>query len=263
MKQLLLIATILLTSTAVSTADPTDATPAAKLPLARRLYEEGVDAGGKGRWNIAFDRFKSSYELAPRAQTLFNLAYAQGQTGRLVEASESYHRFLRETADGRFPDYRTKALGQLELLDRQVAQLILDVTYLDASDVISIDEVEFPHAVLRETIPMNPGPHIARVRRGPKVIAIRTLTLPVGVTESVSIELPAPSVDLELRREPALPTMPAAAAMAAMPASPPVDRNSRRSWLRSPWLWSSVALAVAGGATSAYLLTRPDGVVIH
>src|SRR4051812_35437288 len=104
MKQLLLIAALTIAAAGTARAEPADTTLAAKLPIARRLYDEGVDAVGKTRWSIALDRFKASYELAPRAQTLFTLAYAQGQTGRLVEASENYRRFLRETADGRFAE---------------------------------------------------------------------------------------------------------------------------------------------------------------
>ena len=95
-------------------AQPADPNSAAKLPIARKLYDEGVDAVNKGRWSTAYDKFKASYELVPRPITLFNLAGAQSQTGRLVEAGESYRRFLRDTSDGRFNDLRTDAIGSLD-----------------------------------------------------------------------------------------------------------------------------------------------------
>lgn len=258
MKQLFLIAVFLTTAVDYSSAQPAESTSAAKLPLARRLYEEGMAATEEGRWSIAFDRFKASHELAPRAQTLFNLAGAQSHTGRLVEAAESYRAFLRETADGRFSEFRPAAIEHLEALDRQIVQVTLDVTNLEAGDVIAIDEIEFPHGVLRAPIPLNPGSHVARVRRGASVIASRTLTLAAGATESIRFELPAKPIDLTLRRPPASPAVSSAAATPSRPAPRP-----GRAWLRSPWLWSGVAVVVAGTAGGAYLLTRPDGVVIH
>jgi hypothetical protein len=258
MKQLLLIVAIAIAATGGARAQPAESTSAAKLPLARRLYDEGVDAAGKGRWSIAFDRFKASYEFAPRVLTLFNLAGAQAQTGRLIEAAENYRRFLRETADGRYPELLTTATNQLELLDKQIAQVILDVTNIESGDVIAIDEIEFPHVVLHEVIPMNPGPHIARVHRGAKVIATRSLVLAAGAAESVRIELPAKQLDLEVHH----PTEPSAA-IAAVPGPRRINRGPSHPWLRSPWLWSGVAVVVAGTATGAYLFTRPDGVVVH
>lgn len=258
MKPLLLIVAITIAATGGARAEPAESTSVAKLPLARRLYEEGVDAAGKGRWSIAFDRFKASYELAPRVQTLFNLAYAQGQTGRLIEAAENYRRFLRETADGRYPDQLTVATNQLELLAKQIAQVTLDVTNIESGDVIAIDEIEFPHVALHEAIPMNPGPHTVRVQRGAKVIATRTLALAAGAVESVHIELPAKQLDLEIH-QPADPP----AVTAAVPGPMRIDHGSHHTWLRSPWLWSGVAAVVVGSAAGAYLFTRPDGVVVH
>jgi hypothetical protein len=258
MKQLLLIVAITVAATGRAHADPDDSPATPQVPLARRLYDEGVDAAAKGRWSIASDRFRTSYELAPRAQTLFNLAYAKGKTGRLVEAAESYRRFLRETPDDRLVEQRTVAIEQLNLLDRQIAHVVLDIANVELGDVIAIDEIDLPHAVLRQPLPMDPGPHALRVQRGVTVMATRTLALAAGATESIRIELPAKPVDLELHRPPDPPPVTSAA-----PVPMPADRGSRRGWLRSPWLWSSVAVVVAGGAAGAYLFTRPDGVVVR
>jgi hypothetical protein len=257
MKQLLLIVALTVAAAGGARAQPAEPTALATLPLARRLYEEGVDAVGKGRWSIAFDRFKASYEVAPRPQTLYNLAGAQGQTGRLVEAAENYRRFLRETADGRYADLRSVATEQLELLDKQIAQLTLDVPNIEPGDVIAIDDIELPQAVLRQAIPVNPGPHIARVQRGAKVVATRTLALAAGAAESVRIELPVKPLDLEVHH--------AADPPGVTATQPPPARvqGTGHAWLRSPWLWSGLAVVVAGGAASAYLLTRPDGVTVH
>jgi hypothetical protein len=258
MKQLFLIAALTLAAAGDARAESAELSATAKVPLARRLYEEGMDAAAKGRWSIAFDRFKAAHELAPRAQTLHNLAGAQSQTGRLVEAAENYRRFLRDTADGRFAELRVIATEQLELLDKQLAQVTFDVPNIEPGDLLAIDDVEFPHVALRQAMPMNPGPHVVRVQRGTQILTTRSLAFSAGATESVRIELPVKRLDLELRPPPSSTTV---TGTASQPT--PAHRGRGYAWLRSPWLWSGVALVVAGGATSAYLLTRPDGVVVH
>jgi hypothetical protein len=262
MKHLLVIAMLAL-APASALAQSADPSSAAKLPLARKLYDEGVEAVNKGRWSTAYDRFKTSYELAPRPLTLFNLAGAQSQTGRLVEASESYRRFLRDTADGRFNEMRADATSQLDALDKQIAQVTIDVAHFEPDDVILIDEIEFPHSALHTAIPMNPGQHVARVQRGQNAIANRKITLASGAAESVQIDLPILPPDLTVHRDPDS-TSPGMTGTATSTRRTEPAPEPPRSWLRSPWLWSGVAVVVAGAATGAYLLTRsPDGVTIH
>jgi tetratricopeptide (TPR) repeat protein len=263
MKHLLVIALLAL-APASALAQSADPNAAAKLPLARKLYDEGIDAIGKGRWSIAYDRLKASYELAPRVLTLFNLASAQSQTGRLVEASESYRRFLRDTADGRYNELRAEATSQIEQLDKQIAQITIDVTHIEPDDVIMIDEVEFPQAALHQAIPMNPGQHTARIQRGQSVLATRKITLSSGATESVQLELPIQPPDLTVHRDPESAAPGVTGTATSRRTEPAPAPGPQRSLLRSPWLWAGVAVVVAGAATGTYLLTRsPDGVTIH
>lgn len=263
MKHLLFLLVIALASSSEALAQSASS-QTVKLPVARRLYDEGVDAADKGQWSIAYDRFKASYELVPRMHTLFNLACAQSQTGRLVEASENYRRFLRDTSTGTPAELRAQATNQLELLERQLAHLTIDVSNLEPGDAIAIDDIDLPPAVLHQAIPINPGPHVTRIQRGSQVIASRAITLSSGATESVRIELPTKPVILDAPMKPPAAVRDAATQPRPLPPlPPPPSRSSSRSWLRSPWLWSSVAVVLAGGATGAYLYTRRDGIVIH
>jgi hypothetical protein len=258
MKQLLLILVVTVATAGGAHAQSADSSSTARVPLARKLYDEGVDAVGKGHWSIAHDRFKTSYELAPRVLTLFNLAGAQSQTGRLIEATENYRKFLRETSDGRYPEHRTEATSQLDLLEKQIAQVTLEISRVEPDEVVAIDEIAFPHLALHEAIPMNPGQHVVRVQRGTTVLATRTFMLAAGAVESVPIEITTKPPDLQVHEVAAPPL-----ASVASPGPGPLDHGSSHPWLRSPWLWSGVAVLVAGMATGAYLFTRPDGVTIH
>ena len=254
MKQLLLIVAITLALTGASRAQPSDSASAGKVGVARRLYEEGLDAFNKGRWSLAYERFKASYDLAPRVVTLFNLASSQMNMGKVVEAAENYRRFLRETTDGRYPDLRTDATNLLESLEKQVAQVTLELTNVDASDIVAIDDTEFPHAAIGEPIPMNPGSHAAKVSRGGAVVATRPITLAPGSAETVRIELPVKKPDLNVHRSSDEPTPPGATFDKRR-----TDQGEKRSVFRSPWFWSAAAAVVVAGAAGAYFFTRDGG----
>jgi hypothetical protein len=257
MKQLLLIVAITLAMTGVSSAQPADSASAGKVPVARRMYEEGLDAFNKGRWSLAYERFKASYDLAPRVATLFNLASSQMNMGKVVEAAENYRRFLRETADGRYPELRTDATNLLESLEKQVAQVTLDITNVDAGDVVAIDDTEFPHAALGEPIPMNPGSHAAKVSRGGAIVATRPITLAPGSAETVRIELPVKKPDLNVHRSTDEPGPPGATF-----DNRRSDQEPKRSVFRSPWFWSAAAAVVVAGAAGAYFFTRSNEDVV-
>jgi hypothetical protein len=198
-----------------------------------------------------------SRKASQRVHTLFNLAGAQSQTGRLVEAAENYRK-VRDISDDKNAQLRTDAANQLELIEKQLAQVTLDITNIGAGDLVTIDDIEFPQAALRQPIPMNPGSHVTRVQRGTSVIATRMIRLISGATESIRIELPVPPLDLR-SHEPLGPRP-----LRPLPPLNPDGSTSSRGWLRSPWLWSGVAVVLAGGAAGAYFFSRsPDGVVVR
>src|SRR5689334_13006831 len=198
MKQFLWIVVLTVTTASHAFAQSSDSTSDPAIALARALYSEGVEAAGRDNWTTAHDRFKSSYELAPRVLTLFNLAVAQVQTGRLVEAWEGYRKFLRQTADGRYPDLRTTATSRIGLLEKQLAQIAFEIVNLDPRDAIVIDEARVSQLDLHDPIAVTPGRHVAHVRRGSTTLATRTVTLSPGAVESMHIELPALKPDLQL-----------------------------------------------------------------
>lgn len=247
----------------VSHAEPTESsesTSVAKVAVARRLYDEGIAAGDQKEWPLAYDRFKASYELSPRLLTLFNLASAQAHTGRPVEAAESYRKFLRGTSDGRYAELRTTAQTELDTATRQAAQITLDISGLEPADTVTIDDTEFPRSVLHEAIPLDPGNHVAVVHRRGAALATQAISLTAGASEPVKIDVPASPpvearpIDLNVHAAPSS----SVSVLDSHPAPPP----EHHSVWRSPWLWSAVAVAVAGGVTAGILLSRSDNDVL-
>ncbi|MEZ4338909.1 MAG: tetratricopeptide repeat protein [Sandaracinaceae bacterium] len=90
----------LVTVTVVPCAEAQDA----QTEEARQEFEAGVAASREGRWVEARGHFERAAELAPRPTVLANLGSAQQQTGQLVEARDSYRRFLAVSTDPKPPE---------------------------------------------------------------------------------------------------------------------------------------------------------------
>lgn len=241
-------------------AQPASSVPAAgKTQVARRLYDEGVEAANQGRWTVALERFAGSYDLSPRVLTLFNLAGAQQQTNRLVESAESYRQFLRETADARYPDLRAAAQTALEALDGQIGHLRIAIANIDHDDAVLVDRAPFPQTALTESLPVNPGAHTVAVRRGTRTLAERAVQIEPGEQERVELSVPGRAIDLSVRD-------PGPDRPAGLVGRDDAPRRSSRSRWSSPWLWVGIGVAAAalGGATY-YFTTRDESgaVVVH
>jgi hypothetical protein len=256
MKCYLVLIAVVLATAGLAHGQNADTALATKVQIARKLYDEGVEATSKSQWSLAYDKFKASYDMQARPQTLFNLAVAQAQTGRLVEASESFRKLLREATDPRYAELRADVASQLESVDKQIARLTLDVSNLEQRDVVTIDDIEFPRSVLRQEIPVNPGEHVVAVRRGSTVVVTRKITLSAGATESVQIDVATKAIDLNVH--PAEGTQTTGTVGVIEHREP----EQKRSVLRSPWLWSAAAVVIAGSVTATYLLTRGNDDVL-
>lgn len=190
MRRIIVIILALVASVGVTHAQD-DSTAASKIPIARRLFKEAVEAVRQEKWELAREKFRKSYELAPRVLTLLNLGGAQFETGRYVEAAESYSRFLRQTDDGRYPNERRDARKQLERIDSRLAYATIVVRNLAAGDVLTIDGVVFPSSVLGEPLTLNPGTHRVAVKRGDKPIASRRIELVPGASRTIRLTVEA------------------------------------------------------------------------
>src|SRR5262249_51516370 len=93
---------------------------AAAEPRAEALKQEGLEAARQKNWEPARQRFEASYALDPRPLTLYNLAAAQENTGKLLAARTSYRTFLDTSAAAgerdRFRAIARDKLANLELV---------------------------------------------------------------------------------------------------------------------------------------------------
>ncbi|AKF06274.1 hypothetical protein [Sandaracinus amylolyticus] len=180
---------------------------------ARSLYEDGVRAARARQWPEALDAFERSYALYPRPITLMNLAGAQRQTGRLVAASESYRRFLRDASERERSDYGAAIESALAAIDAQIAHATLRVDGLTSADRVQLDGEALDAHALGTEIALDPGEHRVVVARAEQTLLDHPFTLREGERAEVALEIPRAPV-----REPV--PAPAEVAQTAVPAPP-------------------------------------------
>lgn len=192
---------------------------ASETAAARRLFRQGLAAARGGEWAEAVASFERSYAIAPRPNTLLNLAGAQAQTGALVAATESYRRFLAEATGRRSRRLRARAAAELEELEGRLAHLTVTVDGLTESDSVRLDGEELSRALLGVDFPVDPGARVLLVRRGARDLVREELTLAEGERRDVSLDA-TPNLEVSVDARPGeLPP-------SALEADPPGDDDT-------------------------------------
>ena len=181
-----------LAASSAAVAQDSDAPSASEVALAREQFRLGIDASREERWLDALDAFSRSYGLAPRPITLLNLAGAQVQVGRLVEASESYRRFLREAREGRAAEQRPAAQEALASVEARVARLRIEIRGLANSDRVALDAHAISSSALGAELPVDPGARVIRVEREGRQVLREEVTLAEGEHRAVTYTVRAP-----------------------------------------------------------------------
>jgi hypothetical protein len=179
-----------MTSAAASLPSASAADPPSDTALARDLFREGAALAQQGKWEEALNRYARSLKLRRASLTLYSLGVAQKQTGRLVEAHESFRAFLKEPSSPATQPFEQPAKVALEELDARIGRLSIQVTPASVPDlVVDLDGVRVPSGELAAGRPTNPGSHTitasGRAHRPTK----STVTLRDGETLTVAITL--------------------------------------------------------------------------
>lgn len=139
-----------------------EATPSPEaLERARELFERGLASLERQRWDEARLLFEEAWSLAPRPSILVNLGTAQRQSGRLVEARESYRTFLDRFATHELAAQTRQSLTEVEAL---MPQLTIHVEGMQPGDEVFLDEE--PVRTLDAPFAANPGLRQVSVWRG-------------------------------------------------------------------------------------------------
>jgi len=219
-------------------ADPAD-------PLAaEHLVLTGATLYRNRQFEQARETFERAYALSPRSSTLLNLALAEFQTQRYVEALWHLRHYVRapDADTKRAESVRTKVIPRAEAKTAHVQ--------LDVPDDAKVDiDGEPASRIDNKQVDLTPGYHLIEVRRGGHANAVH-VDLAAGEHRSVRIEF-ATDVRANAQDSPPVRTSTLAPADAAE-RSPPPART-----------WTVVGLGVAslatfGVATGFYVASLND-----
>ncbi len=249
---MLRVGALLCSMASVATACPALAqeTTDAQRALGRSEYRDGVQASRAGRWDEARDAFHRAYDLVRLPEILFNLAGAQEQTGQLVEAAETYRRFLREGTTQQAAELRSDAEEFLRQLGDRIPGLRVSVTGFSTGDRLQIDGADVASAVIGRTLPVNPGHHVVVVHRGRTSLARAEVSVAEGETRATELSVPhlAPEdVALAAQRQDE----------ARLRDSGGDRSGASGGLLSSPWFWTALGAVVVVAVVTVVLLTRP------
>jgi hypothetical protein len=174
------------------------------LATARTFFRDGVAASEAGDWARALDLFERAHALSQRADVLLNVAAAQAELGRLIEAGETYRRFLAEGDAEMLAQHRADVDAALADVEARVPRLRVTVIGGAPSDAVLLDDEALDSAEVGVPIPVNPGAHVVTLRRAGEAPVERRVTLAERAREDVAFE--APSAPLAMSVVPGEPT---------------------------------------------------------
>lgn len=242
-RSLVLVITLLVTIAVPAFAQTATKASSGDVRLANDLYKSGHEKLKTGDWDGAREAFARAYALYPQPVILVNLAGAEVQTGRLVQATEHYRQFLKNTSglDPAEVDIAKKAMAKVEA---RLAHLRITVANTTASDSIELDGRALPEAALDVDYPVDPGNHVIRIMRNGAEDARADVTL--AESESKAVRLVAKPIAYS--PPPPLPS-----------TTDDKDKKSG-SIFSSPWFWVASGVVVVGAATAICLgaLCRSD-----
>jgi hypothetical protein len=132
--------------------------PADDVARARELFVEGAKLAQDGSWEAARDRFERSLKLKRAALTLYNLGIAQQETGRLVDALESFRAFLAQPVEPATQAYVAPVREVVTKLEARVVRVELDVKPAGLRGVVLRVDGREARAASGQWM-LDPGPH--------------------------------------------------------------------------------------------------------
>lgn len=220
---------------------------------AQQAFRAGVDAARQEQWVDARISFEKAYQLSPRPVVLINLAGAQARTGRLTEAAKNYRLILGDESSAETASFRRAAAEVLPALDARIPRVRLRHSGLSPDDVIQIDGQTVQTEALATGLPLDPGEHTLIVKH----LGAERARVLFGLTERELryITLPLPP----LVQRASSPGVAAGLESSERDGQPGTHAETGRSWWRSPWTWTVVAVVLAGASAGTYVLVNRHG----
>jgi hypothetical protein len=184
-------------------AEPSPSAGPAALARARALFKEARRLEDAGKWAEALVHFRQIAAVKITPQVRFHLALCNENLGQWTEARDGYARAAREAATIA-PDVEAEAGQHLRYLNESLPSVTLVSSGAAPDDELSLDHRHISLDTDSQPLRLDPGPHVAELRRGGELLARASFILEPRATRQIElrVEGPAPA---EPSREPPLP----------------------------------------------------------
>jgi tetratricopeptide (TPR) repeat protein len=246
---LTVLGALALSALAVPSGALAESAAAAREPSGyRQTVNRAVREFDAGNYAEARAMFNRAHDLFPNARTHLGLGLSEYELRNYGTSIEHLEQALASQVKPLSAELRKSAEDVLGKARDLIGRVQLDVTP-NAGRVL-VDGV--PVALIEgQALVLEVGDHTIEVQTAGYLPERRALKIVGGEQVKLTVALRAP----EPAPGPAAESSPVAA---EPPASERDDRAEGKRWYKSPWLWVSVGLVVAGGAVTAGLLLRPD-----
>ena len=212
---------------------------------AQALLKEGSALYKQADFGAALEKFEAAYALYPSPKLQFNIAQADRELGRIVEAVEAFETFLVQAPDAA-PDIVAEARQSLAELKPKLAQLRIDAA---AGAQVEVDARAVGFTPLARIVWVLPGHHRVAIKHPNYVPALVDITVASGEVHTVAPKL------LRFSEGAATPE-PAPSSATIVATTPVAPTASESAFSRRPWyFWTGAAatLAFTAGAIVAGL----------
>ena len=239
-------ATCLILLAILAQASPPTGDPQAKaqaqtlLGQGTKLYQQGDVAG-------ALEKFNAAYAAYPSPKLMFNIAQANRDLGRPVEALEAFEKFLAGAADASSETVADVRRSVAELQGR-LGRIQIDCEMVGAE--VSVDGRSVGLTPLPELIWATPGHHQVTAKHASAAPAIEDADVTAGSVSTVTVRLAPVAVLVAASAPKAAPSFDAQAVT-------PSSGTSEGWWLGREWTWvaaGSTVLLAAGAVTAGVLM---------
>ncbi len=213
---------------------------------AQQLLHDGNELFWAGHLPEALKLFEEAHRIYASPKLFFNIARCEEGLDRRTRAVAHYQRFLREETSGE-PLARAEADQHVTALS--AALVALEVIDAPANAAIRIEGEPAGLAPLDGPLWLEPGTHRVSIDRPGQPLWIASVSGEAGARVSLTVPKPEGPPANSGAGGGANGGSSTSGDGHADPAPP---SRLRRWW----WLWTGLGLAVIGGTTAVYLMTR-------
>jgi hypothetical protein len=225
---------------------------------AQALLKEGSALYKQADFSAALKKFEAAYALYPSPKLQFNIAQADRELGRIVEAVEAFETFLVQAPDAA-PPIVAEARQSLAELKPKLAQVRIDTA---AGAQIEVDDRAVGFTPLARIIWVLPGRHRVAIKHPNYAPSSLEVAVSAGEIRTVAPQLlpagrvatpvpPAPAPAPVVTAAPVVTETPVVTATPVAPAPPAPNVAAGKPWYF--WTAAAATVAFAGGAVVAGL----------